>query len=44
MTSNNALAKILLKADRQAMSILTNVVYDLLKSGGSIGVDELDSV
>lgn len=41
MTSNNALATILLKADKQAMGILTNVVYDLLKSGELIDTEQL---
>ena len=38
MSSNSALATLLLKGDKQAMSILTNLIYDLLKSG-----DRLDT-
>jgi type I restriction enzyme R subunit len=38
MTSNNALAKLLLKGDRQAMGILTDLVYDILKSGEKLDV------
>ena len=33
MNSNNVLAKLLLKNDRQAMGILTDIIYDILKSG-----------
>lgn len=39
MSSNNALAKILLQGDRQAMGILTNIIYDILKSGEKIDLD-----
>jgi type I restriction enzyme R subunit len=39
MTSNNALAKLLLKGDRQAMGILTDIIYDILKSGDKLDVD-----
>lgn len=38
MTSNNALAKLLLKGDRQAMGILTDIIYDILRSGEKIDV------
>ena len=38
MTSNNALAKLLLKSDRQAMGILTDIIYDILKSGERLDV------
>lgn len=39
MSSNNALAKVLLQGDRQAMGILTNIIYDILKSGDKIDLD-----
>ncbi|WP_416909167.1 MAG: type I restriction endonuclease subunit R [Polymorphobacter sp.] len=42
MASNNALAALLMKNDRQAMSILTNLIYDLLKTGKGFELDELD--
>jgi len=41
MTSNNSLATILLKGDRQAMGVLTNIVYDILKSGEKLDVAAL---
>jgi type I restriction enzyme R subunit len=31
-----------LKEDRQAMGILTNIIYDILKSGEKLDVDALD--
>ena len=40
MASNNALAALLMKNDRQAMSILTNLVYDLLKAGKGFELDD----
>ena len=36
MSSHAALATLLLKADKQSIGILTNMVYDLLKEGGKI--------
>lgn len=42
MTSNSDLAKLLLKGDRQAMGILTDLIYDLLKSGDRIDAGALD--
>lgn len=42
MTSNNKLAAVLMKNDRQAMGILTNLIYDLLRAGKGIDVDDLD--
>lgn len=36
MTSHAVLATLLLKADKQAIGIFTNMVYDLLKEGGQI--------
>ena len=41
MTSNNALAKLLLKGDKQAMGILTDIIYDILKSGEKLDLDGL---
>lgn len=43
MASNNALAALLMKNDRQAMSILTNLVYDLLKAGKGFELDDFGS-
>ena len=40
MTSNNVLAKLLLKGDKQAMGILTDIIYDLLKSGEKLDLDD----
>jgi len=39
MSSNNALAKLLLQGDRQAMGILTNIIYDILKTGDKIDLN-----
>lgn len=39
MTSNNALATLLLKSDRQSLGVLTNVIYDLLRAGENLDVD-----
>lgn len=36
MKSHASLAALLLKADKQAMGIFTNLVYDMLKEGGQI--------
>ncbi|MBP0447329.1 hypothetical protein J8J14_21405 [Roseomonas sp. SSH11] len=41
MTSNNALAKLLLKGDKQAMGILPDIIYDILKSGEKLNLDDL---
>ncbi len=41
MTSNNALAKLLLKGDKQAMGILTDIIYDIFKSGEKLDLDGL---
>ncbi|WP_188127683.1 hypothetical protein, partial [Ruegeria intermedia] len=43
MTSNNALASLLLKSDKQGLGILTNMIYDILKSGNDINLDDLDA-
>lgn len=42
LTSNKSLASLLLKEDRQAMGILTNIIYDILKSGEKLDVNALD--
>lgn len=42
MTSNGDLAKLLLREDRQAMGILTDLIYDLLKSGEKLDASALD--
>ncbi|CAM3018964.1 type I restriction endonuclease subunit R [Sphingomonas zeae] len=42
MSSNSALATLLLKEDKQAMGILTNLVYDMLKSGDRLDAGLLD--
>jgi type I restriction enzyme R subunit len=39
MTSHAALATLLLKADKQAIGIFTNLVYDLLKNGERLDLD-----
>jgi type I restriction enzyme R subunit len=44
MASNNSLAATLLKEDRQSLGIMTNLIYDLLKSGGDINLTDLDAV
>jgi type I restriction enzyme R subunit len=44
MTSNNALAKLLLQGDRQAMGVFTSLIYDLLKSGENIDFNGLMEV
>ncbi len=41
MTSNTSLATLLLKEDRQGIGMLTSMIYDLIKSGDLIDVDEL---
>ncbi|TXC72134.1 hypothetical protein FSB78_15160 [Sphingomonas ginsenosidivorax] len=38
MTSNNALAKLLLKGDEQALGILTDIIYDFLRSGEQLDI------
>ena len=43
MTSNNALASLLLKPNNQGLGILTSMIYDLLKSGDEINLDDLDA-
>lgn len=43
MASNNTLASALLKEDRQSLGIMTNLIYDLLKSGGDINLSDLDA-
>ncbi|PHR12989.1 MAG: restriction endonuclease [Sphingopyxis sp.] len=43
MGSNNALATHLLKEDRQSLSILTNLIYDLIKQGKDIDLGDLDA-
>lgn len=40
MSSSNALATILLKSDKQAMGILTNIIYDILKKGEDIDLGD----
>ena len=42
MTSHDALATMLLKEDRQGLGILTNMIYEMLKSGNSIDIDGLN--
>lgn len=44
MTSNNALASLLLKQDKQGLQILTNLIYDIMKSGEDLDVDELEII
>jgi len=44
MTSNNALAKLLLKGDKQAMGILTDIIYDILKSGEKLDLEGISGV
>lgn len=41
MTSHSKLASMLLKEDKQSLSILTNMIYDMLKSGENIDLDEM---
>lgn len=41
MTSNNALATLLLKEDRQGIGMLTSMIYDMIKKGESIDLDGL---
>lgn len=38
MTSNNALAELLLKEDKQALGILTDIIYDILRSGEQLDI------
>ena len=40
MHSNSSLAKLVLKEDSQAISILTSTIYDLLKSGENLEVND----
>lgn len=42
MTSHDALATMLLKEDRQGLGILTNMIYEMLKSGNNIDIDGLN--
>lgn len=39
MSSSSALATLLLKADKQSMGILTNIIYDILKNGEDLKLD-----
>ena len=41
MSSSNSLATILLKSDKQAMGILTNVIYDILKNNRDLPAEDL---
>lgn len=40
MTSNTSLATLLLKEDRQGIGMLTSMIYDMLKSGKAIDLDD----
>lgn len=42
MTSHSKLAGMLLKEDKQSLTILTNMIYDMLKSGGNIDLGDID--
>ncbi|SCY34341.1 type I restriction endonuclease subunit R [Microvirga guangxiensis] len=42
MSSSNSLATILLKSDKQAMGILSNIIYDILKNGRDLPLDDID--
>ena len=41
MASNNALATLLLKTDKQGLGTLTDMIYDILKSGHEIDLGDL---
>lgn len=41
MTSNTSLATLLLKDDRQGIGMLTSMIYDMLKRGETINLDDL---
>ena len=41
MASNSSLASTLLKEDRQSLGIMTNLIYDLLKSDTDIDLKDL---
>ena len=41
MTSNTSLATLLLKEDRQGIGMLTSMIYDMMKSGDTIDLDDL---
>jgi type I restriction enzyme R subunit len=43
MTSHQKLATLVLKSDHQAMSALTDVIYDLIRSGKLIDLDALSA-
>lgn len=43
LSSHQKLATLVLKSDRQAMSALTDVVYDLIRSGRIIDLDSLNT-
>lgn len=43
MASNSSLAATLLKEDRQSLRIMTNLIYDLLKSGSDIDLADFDA-
>ena len=42
LSSHQKLATLVLKSDRQAMSALTDIIYDLLREHRTIDVDNLD--
>lgn len=44
MTSNNSLAALLLKEDRQGIGMLTSMIYDMLKNGETIDLDSLKAM
>ncbi|MGD9687843.1 MAG: hypothetical protein AB7U43_12825, partial [Desulfobacter sp.] len=42
LTSHQKLATLVLKSDQQAMSALTDVIYDLIREHRSIDVDDIN--
>ena len=44
MTSNNALADLLLKQDRQGLAMLNGMIYDLLKAGTGIDLSDMEGM
>lgn len=41
MTSHTSLATLLLQSDRQSLGLLNNVIYEMLKNGNSVDLDQM---
>ncbi|MEP3784762.1 MAG: type I restriction endonuclease [Paracoccaceae bacterium] len=41
MTSHTSLATLLLQSDRQSLGLLNNVIYEMLKNGNTVDIDQM---